>query len=563
MPNENQTVTFQNTKTNDPTKVITITKEWVDDAPLIRPQPNDVTVKVKKTVSYLPAGQSLKSTMVGLAGGISNIKAIKKVDVADCVDVKPSEATKISTSGDDTFMWWESSSSAIYMCSVADNVFANTDMLRAFSGMINLEDISGLALLNTSYVDNMGLMFQDDVMITDLSPLTNWDTTNVTSMRFMFGSNSTSNLMSYNDLSPLSGWNTGNVIDMNQMFKGCSEVDSVEALKHWDVRNVADMHQMFNRIGIGTSSIPDVSVLAGWNPSRVGSTYISVADGSTRTGNFNMMFANAGLPNSSLPIFSERPGIWSGNANYTANSGPATSPVDVPKKIDNTPTMLTCKDGGNVDGTWDTALDDEGKWTCSLTVSNDGAKYTVWEEPISLYDSSATQSDPTTLSSDTATITNKRRTYVVTVKKFIKGNLADINKTFDFSVDIYDGDSVIDDLARSFTLGEADNTEFKIPTGFAYQITENNEDYNTSYKRESSTDGSVLQTQTVGATTGKIVPTSDESIIFTNDKEKSPSTGIMDNSRAYILMISIVFGGIIILVIVRSVSKSNSRIRDG
>ena len=86
-PNEDQTVVFTNTKTNNPTKVITITKRWVDDTPSIRPQPANVTVTVEKTVSYLPVGTTLKSTMTSLAGSANSIKAIKKIDKAESTTV--------------------------------------------------------------------------------------------------------------------------------------------------------------------------------------------------------------------------------------------------------------------------------------------------------------------------------------------------------------------------------------------------------------------------------------------------------------------------------------------
>lgn len=563
-PAEDQTVIFTNTKTHNPTKVITVTKRWEEDIPSIRSQPADVTVTVKKTVSYLPAGTSLKTTMTNLAGAASAIKAIKKVDTSECASAKLSNATTISTSGDPTYMWWNSSEGAIYMCSEADNVYANANMLRAFSELPNLEDISGLALLNTSYVTNMGLMFQNDVKIADLSPLANWDTTNVTSMRFMFGSTNTAMRASYSDLSPLAGWNTGNVIDMNQMFKGCGYVTSVDALSRWDVRNVADMNQMFNRIGIDVPGATiSVSGLANWNPARVGSSYVSAADNTTKTGNFDMMFANAGLSNSSLPVFSSRPGSWSGNASYSPSGRPASSPYNVPTKVDNTPTVQTCTGSGGGDGVWNTTLDANGVWTCTLTVSNDGAIYTVWESPISYYDSSATQTNPIVLSSNSANVTNTRQTYMITAKKYITGNLAQISKEFDYAVKVYNGDTEVGYYNKTFTLGQADDFGFKVPAGFSYQITETNDGYDASYKIENTADGAIIQTQTTGAATSKITPASNQTVIFTNNKEKAPNTGIMDNGNAYEMMVGLVVGSLLVLLVAYRADKYIKKVRDG
>ena len=120
----------------------------------------------------------------------------------------------------------------------------------------NLQDISGLANLDTSNVTNMGSMFASN-QISDLSPLANWNTGNVTNMGSMFASNQISNL------SPLANWKTGNVTDMDQMFIN-NQISDLRGLANWNTGNVTDMVSMF-----ASNQISDLSPLANWNTSNI------------------------------------------------------------------------------------------------------------------------------------------------------------------------------------------------------------------------------------------------------------------------------------------------------
>ena len=130
-----------------------------------------------------------------------------------------------------------------------------TDMSYMFDEN-QISDLSPLANWNTGNVTDMSFMFKEN-QISDLSLLDNWNTGNVTDMSFMFGRNQIS------DLSPLANWNTGNVTDMSLMF-GQNQISDLSPLANWNTSNVTDMSSMFDN-----NRISDLSLLANWNTGNV------------------------------------------------------------------------------------------------------------------------------------------------------------------------------------------------------------------------------------------------------------------------------------------------------
>ena len=122
-----------------------------------------------------------------------------------------------------------------------DKVQGDTDssMNSVFdSTFTNLKTINNLDTnVDTSNVTSMGWMFNSS-QLTTVSDLGKWDTSNVTNMREMFGS---SKLTSVGDLSQ---WDTSKVTNMNAMFY-YSNLTSVGDLSQWNTSNVTDMGDMF------------------------------------------------------------------------------------------------------------------------------------------------------------------------------------------------------------------------------------------------------------------------------------------------------------------------------
>ncbi len=103
--------------------------------------------------------------------------------------------------------------------------------------------------------------------ISDLSGLSDWDTSSVMDMSWMF--NETGSNASTFSLD-LSSWNTSSVTDMNNMFTNAgysATTWSISGLSDWDTSNVTNMNMMFNSAG-GNASTFSLD-LSSWNTSSV------------------------------------------------------------------------------------------------------------------------------------------------------------------------------------------------------------------------------------------------------------------------------------------------------
>jgi len=95
--------------------------------------------------------------------------------------------------------------------------------------------------------------------VTDLSPLSGWDVSNVTNMGRMF--EACANL---SDISPLSGWNTGSVTNMQRLFRNTNVTDP-SPISGWDVANVTDFKLFLS--GPPLDSVKTGDMLDGWTDS--------------------------------------------------------------------------------------------------------------------------------------------------------------------------------------------------------------------------------------------------------------------------------------------------------
>ena len=77
--------------------------------------------------------------------------------------------------------------------------------------------------------------------LTDLTGLSSWNVSNVTSMNNMFLI--CSNLT---DLTPLANWNVSKVMNMESMFSSCSSHTDLPGLASWNVSRVTNMREMFS-----------------------------------------------------------------------------------------------------------------------------------------------------------------------------------------------------------------------------------------------------------------------------------------------------------------------------
>lgn len=387
------------------TKKLTITKKWInDDEGEFRP--NNITVHIKKTGSLLlsgsvnssPGTSPLETKIKQIAGSgsadqnNSNIKAIKYATDAQYEAKKDSltSSNEIQQSGEKTYMWFDSTTGTMYMYSKAGNIYLPPAAGGIFRKMTVLTDISGLSHLNTTYATDMNRIFQNSKNIEDFSPIANWDVSNVQNLRFAFGHAITTGAESFKptNFEAFKNWDVSSVKDANQIFKCWKNVTDISGLKNWKFESLLDAGQMFNYLGKNkTGIVSGLDELTGFDMRRVTS--------------FSNMFNNTNMSSSDLPIFTLRPGSWTptgGSYNPTDSPLPAVTPPSPGSPIlteEKTTTASNWVKNGNT-------------WTYEFTVSNDNAKYEVWEDDVANFkvigkgSSSNHQTDIT----DSATIKN-------------------------------------------------------------------------------------------------------------------------------------------------------------
>lgn len=114
-------------------------------------------------------------------------------------------------------------------------------------------NIVGLDKLNTDNITYMGYMFTGARVVGNLD-FSNWDTSKVTNMSYMFWNADGKNRCKYNNeyllenysyLTGLNNWNLQSVNDMSYMFNSSNYYDFQDKELTWNTSNVTDMNCMF------------------------------------------------------------------------------------------------------------------------------------------------------------------------------------------------------------------------------------------------------------------------------------------------------------------------------
>ena len=115
--------------------------------------------------------------------------------------------------------------------------------------------------------------------LTDIEPLSKWDTSKFTYLRFTWGGNDleplskwdVSNVVSLRlrceteTLKPLKNWDVSSVEDMSNFFIGFSHAKTLEGVENWDVSSVTNMNRMCG----ACVQLEDISALSNWDVSSV------------------------------------------------------------------------------------------------------------------------------------------------------------------------------------------------------------------------------------------------------------------------------------------------------
>ncbi|WP_425437733.1 BspA family leucine-rich repeat surface protein [Mesoplasma corruscae] len=104
------------------------------------------------------------------------------------------------------------------------------------STIYNLETVKTLPSTLPKEITSLSSFFANS-SLNSIKGISNWDTSNVTNMSFMFR-----NAINFNQ--DLNNWNTSKVTNMYRMFQNASSFN--EDISNWDTSNVTNMEGMFN-----------------------------------------------------------------------------------------------------------------------------------------------------------------------------------------------------------------------------------------------------------------------------------------------------------------------------
>ena len=180
----------------------------------------------------------------------------------------------VATSPYPVYAWFDDSNGTgtIYLWCATNTVFTPPTFSYAFSDFRQLQDISGLANLNTSRTTALDHAFEQCQKLENLNGLQNWDVSNVMTMQSTFDScrglttlgNPESSVVAERGISD---WRDrlDSLTSMYGMFSGCQNLTEVNALKDWDVSNVTRMEYMLSSY----IKLTNISGLSRWNTGRV------------------------------------------------------------------------------------------------------------------------------------------------------------------------------------------------------------------------------------------------------------------------------------------------------
>lgn len=125
------------------------------------------------------------------------------------------------------------------------NVSTVDDMAGMFSYDEVLTTLTGLDTWDTSQVRSTTNMFSNDLNLTTIEGIENWNFALNTDISYMFYRDQT-----LRNIGDMSNWNTSNVTNMDKMVSLDPVLTSIGDIHSWNVSNVKNMSYMFSQSGI-------------------------------------------------------------------------------------------------------------------------------------------------------------------------------------------------------------------------------------------------------------------------------------------------------------------------
>ena len=230
-----------------------------------------LTSKQKTGQTTLLPGRDLNAKMKTLAEGKSTeyydeSSKIKSLRMASSLPTgfTPSSANTVSVSGSENpiYIFFDNTNDAgiMYFYTDARDIYMNADSSNAFYFNAALTDIDALSDWDTSSVTNMSWMFDCASALTNIDGASSWDTSSVTNMSWVF-----SGATALTNIDGASNWNTGSVTNMSEMFYDASSLTNIDGASSWDTSSVTNMYELFR----DASSLTNIDGASSWDTSSV------------------------------------------------------------------------------------------------------------------------------------------------------------------------------------------------------------------------------------------------------------------------------------------------------
>lgn len=218
------------------------------------------------------SGTQISSTSNPILINNNIITAVRYSDTEpDSINKEDKNIASIPESNYPIYVWFDNGT--IYWWSEDKTPCLNENPSYMFSGLLSLTDISGLKTFDLLHSNSLDSLLNYCTSLSNISSLSNWNLSNIESIRGLFNSNSLENL------NVISNWNVSNIKNLRATFQGNKLLKDINGLQNWDVTNVENMSYLFN----GCNELEDINVLSSWNVKEIK--------------NISYLFSNSGINN--------------------------------------------------------------------------------------------------------------------------------------------------------------------------------------------------------------------------------------------------------------------------
>ena len=202
---------------------------------------------------------------------ITEIEFVDLNNITAPAEINETTVWDVSEDGDESIIAWLDETK-LYIGGKG-GVKANEDSSCIFYNFQNLENIKFNNNYDTSSVTNMNGMFSACYSLLSLD-LSSFKTSKVTNMSYMFGpsytysSSDDSKKMNLTEIKGLTNFNTSNVTTMESMFWNCGNLTKLD-LSSFDTSQVTTMWSMFNMPNDYSSKLEQITLGEKWNTAQV------------------------------------------------------------------------------------------------------------------------------------------------------------------------------------------------------------------------------------------------------------------------------------------------------